>query len=188
MPLGPKRSEMVVQLQAMMQQLLQLEQGQMSQQRQPPPFGSNMGAAAAAAAANISSMMGQDPIDAFMQPGINSNDAFRAAIGSQLGPSHNSSSNAVAGLMGYCAHVLEERLEQVLQRAGLAGAGDAPAGVDSAAGNAASRPAATAAAAAAAASKSSSRAQQAAKGREVPFLKDQKSLPDMIRWYTQVAI
>jgi len=186
MPFGPERSERSKELRDMLKQLLVLQQTPIPQ---PAPYNSSR-ALGAAAAADISIMMGQDPLDALMEPCISSNVAFRAAVGSRL--SNNSSSTA-AHLMGYCTYVLQEKLEEVLphalqqvvQQSGMAlgNASSAGSTVRAKAGSAAPGSNCSRAAAPQQAGKAG---QSAPVPREVPLLKDQKSLHDMIKWYTQV--
>jgi hypothetical protein len=184
------------------------EQAQQQQQQQERHARSRSGASAAA---SISSMMGHDPLEAMMEPGINSNPDFRAALGSRLGKSQGP--DKVAGVLGYIDFTIRDVLQtsmpevvlQALQQQGSAAGTSstaAAAGAGSRAADTSARPsaaagvqapgsrggpAATAAEGSGIARTKKGKRAAAAQVRELPFMSDFKSLSEMMTWFTQVC-
>jgi len=185
---------------SMVQQLtrtLQCQEQQQQQLSQQQGTASHrMMGAATAAAAEIFSLIGLDRMNTFMEPGLSDDvNALREAVGSrQLAPSHGHASYAEAPILRYCLYVLEEKIEAAMHRAvqravqraaasgggaaaDVAGGGMANGGADAA--NSSRLPSAHL---------TTEGATTAPVSREVPLMRDQKSLPDMILWYTQVSV
>lgn len=177
MPEGPQADALMTEIDGMLNRLLMLQesfataqQHNQEQQRQQQTY-SHQGQGFAAIAANYSWMMGSDPLEAMMQPGINSNQALRAAVGTRLGM--KPAPDMAAAAMGWIQHTVLD----FLQRQGASCKASSGADVAACGAEAATEQPVN----------PESGPQAAAPVvREVPYMKDFQSLLDLMNWYTQV--